>query len=225
MAIQQINLINPLFKKKTVYFSAAMILKATMLSITAGLAVVIFLNHQLGEIKSALTLEKKALSMAELELDKARLASMLLTKNNALQENLRDAEAHAASLKKIKAVLNQSEINNTTGYSAILQALARQIGSGIWLTGLTIAHAGTDVSLQGKTLSPELIPAYLNRLKQESAFSELQFSVLEMHLPESTGIKKSEAPLSTLPSVLEFKLQSVAVVPPVVDVIRPEVAR
>jgi hypothetical protein len=212
MAIQQINLINPIFRKKKIYFSAAMILKAGVLTMAAGLALVAFLNYRIGVMKNASVLDGIQLSMAQLALDKARLASTLLKKNNVLLENLHKAETDAAALRKITVILNQREsgnmVDNTTGYSATMQALARQIGSGIWLTGFTIARAGTEVSLQGKVLSPELVPAYLDRLKQEPALRGLQFSALEMRLPKSTGDKKNELSSSALPPVLEFSLQS-----------------
>jgi hypothetical protein len=215
MAIQKINLINPLFRKKKIHFSAAMILKAGALTIIAGLSLVLFMNYRIGALKSASVLDGIELSIAQLALDKARSNSMLLKKNNVLLESLHKAETDAASLRNITALLNQGEssnmvgnaVGNTTGYSATMQALARQIGNGIWLTGFTITKAGAEVSLQGKVLAPELVPAYLDRLKQEPAVHGLQFSALEMRLPKSTGDKRSELSPS-LPPVLEFSLRS-----------------
>jgi hypothetical protein len=219
MAIQQINLINPLFRKKKIYFSALMILKVSALTIITGLVLALFMNYRIGVMKNASTLDNIQLSVAQLALDKARSTSTLLEKNNVLLESLNKAEADAASLRKITVLLNQREVgnmvgntvDNTTGYSATMQALARQIGSGIWLTGFTITRAGAEVSLRGKVLSPELVPAYLDRLKQEPAVRGLQFSALEMHLPKITGDKKSAFSPSSVPPVLEFSLQPAAV--------------
>lgn len=211
MNIQQINLINPLFKKKKVYFSAALILKAAAFSVLAGVVIVPFLNHHTGVLKSQLTLDAVHLSMARLELDKARSAAAILKKNTVLEAHLRNAETDAASLTKIMAVLTQGDVGNTIGYSGTMQALARQIGSGLWLTGFDITNAGTEVSLRGKALVPDLIPAYLNRLKREPVIRGLQFSALEIRVPEATSGKKDDVIAAAGQPYLEFNLRSAPV--------------
>ncbi|MGE0482870.1 MAG: hypothetical protein AB7Q81_01895 [Gammaproteobacteria bacterium] len=66
------------------------------------------------------------------------------------------------------------------GLSSYLEGLARQHVEGTWLTGVKIGGGGQAVGLLGKTLLPELVPAYLERLAQEPSFRGKAFSALEL---------------------------------------------
>ena len=103
-------------------------------------------------------------------------------------------------------------MGNTKGYSEYLRAFARQITTGIWLTGLDIIGPGSEINLRGRALQAEALPAYINRLKSEPVMLGKTFSMLEMQVPsvdtEIKDDKGSKVMKSGLASFIEFSLQT-----------------
>ncbi|MFT5531937.1 MAG: Tfp pilus assembly protein PilN [Candidatus Paceibacteria bacterium] len=215
MKIQQINLINPLLKKKSLYISVAATLQVAVLLITTALVLMIVMDYRIIKLKNESTLHTIQITKAQLELDNTRSELLIVNKNNMLEENIRNAEAEARTLKKITDILNQANVGNAVGNSVYMQALARHISQGVWLTGFDISNAGTEISLQGRALEPDFILAYLSRLKREPALQGLQFSALAIHSLDAVSNKKNQVSPTGTPSYFEFTVQSVAVSVPV----------
>jgi len=84
-----------------------------------------------------------------------------------------------------------------------MRAFARQSVSGLWLTGFEINGDGAQMSLQGATAGPQLLPAYIQRLSQEPVMKGKSFATLRMAQPKEVADK------SVVRSYVEFNLQSV----------------
>ena len=135
--------------------------------------------------------------------------------NPALAAELQKTGADVKALQQLFDLLQTGEIGNTRGYSSYLQAFARQITGGLWLTGLTIQGAGNEIALQGRTLQPDLVPAYISRLTREPVMQGKSFSMLEMRQPPAEAADGSEAAVRRVrPKVaayVEFRLQSAGI--------------
>jgi len=109
--------------------------------------------------------------------------------------------------------LKSGVIGNTKGYSAYMQAFARQTPNGLWLTGFSIDGDATQMSISGAALSAELVPGYIMRLNNEEVMRGKNFASLQMQLPKpETGkpeASKPEASKLAAAKYLEFNLQSV----------------
>jgi cell division protein FtsL len=112
-------------------------------------------------------------------------------------------------------LLNAGGLGDETGYSAALQAFARQSLAGLWLTGVTLNHR--DMAIRGRAINPELVPTYLLRLNRESTLQGRSFRALEIQRPLETPrpvASIAPASLPTAPVVLrpasyvEFALAS-----------------
>jgi hypothetical protein len=92
-----------------------------------------------------------------------------------------------------------------------LRAFSRQILNGVWLTGFSIHGAGSEIGLQGRAMQPELVPAYISRLKREPVMQGKSFATLEMQLPLADQAGKGD-PATARQRVpagyIEFSLQS-----------------
>jgi hypothetical protein len=61
---------------------------------------------------------------------------------------------------------------------------------GLWLTGFKVTGDAAQISLSGGVVSPELLPAYIQRLGKERIMQGKTFSTLKMQqtkIDESTG--------------------------------------
>ena len=113
-----------------------------------------------------------------------------------LQGELRQAQ-------QTMSALNGGSFGDRKGFAQYLSAFSRQSLDGVWLTAFTITGAG-DIEISGRTLRPDLVPVYIQRLNEEEPLAGHTFARLEMKRPESeTPADKKPAPLAPF---LEFTL-------------------
>ncbi|MDO8178154.1 MAG: PilN domain-containing protein [Undibacterium sp.] len=209
---QQINLFNPIFLKTQKVFSAISLLQTFGLVLLGAICMVMYVIYQSAGLMRSADIVTAQLRNAEAQIAKLRAQAVVPVANKALEASLAKLEADIQNRQKISAVLQKSDFGNTQGYSAYLVAFARQIPTGLWLTGFTISGGGNEISLQGRTLKPELVPAYVSQLKREPAMQGKSFAALQMQLPEMTGAsvqgKSDVAKQFDTAPYIEFNLRS-----------------
>ena len=199
---QQINLVNSAFQKrsKAIYVSSMLqILALVTVALLSGSG---YLHYQVSQRRAQAdltTMQLLALQERNKQLD---LNYVPRTKSPRLAQELNQKEAEEKALQQVLLLLQKDAFGNRSGYSAYLIAFARQIREGVWLTGMTIAGAGTDISLQGRALRASLVPAYLDRLQTESILHGAVFASLGMQLPATRDSAGSAA------KFIEFDLRS-----------------
>ena len=82
-----------------------------------------------------------------------------------------------------------------------MRAFAREAINGLWLTGFDLTGDGAQMIMSGGVLSPDLLPAYVQKLSQEKIMRGKSFSALQMQQPKSASGKAVH--------YVEFTLQSV----------------
>ena len=93
--------------------------------------------------------------------------------------------------RKVQKLLNGDTAGNRAGFSQHLEGLARHPLKGLWLTGVSIENGGRQLGLRGNALTAELLPRYLETLRDEVAFAGREFRSLNMNRPaqDSTSIE------------------------------------
>lgn len=205
---QQINLFNPIFLKQKKYFSAAAMLQALGILIAGCALIAVYAQYQVGSLSKEANNSKTQLIAAQKQLNEVMAHYGPKPKSQSLELQIQKTEAEINSIKKVFDILSRGDIGNTDGYSAYFRAFARQSMDGVWLTGLNLVGAGSEIGLQGRTVKPELLPNYINRLKTEEIMQGKSFGTLEMKSPLAgpsvktpSGADKAEAP-----GYIEFSL-------------------
>lgn len=197
---QQINLYNPVFLKRKKYFSANAMLQA-LLMVAAGSALFYaYAAYQVGLL--AKQSEEAGNRHTTEQLKLARYAAEFSPQQASLslEEELRKEEARAAAQRALIETMKGGAIGNTAGYSEYMRAFARQAVGGLWLTGFDIAEDGARIGMSGAVLSPELLPAYIQRLSGETVMRGKIFASLQMRQPKAEEGKTARH--------IEFTLQS-----------------
>jgi len=197
---QQINLFNPIFLKRKKYFSASAMVQSLLL-IAAGSA--LFYGYAAYQVKQLAKLSSEMDKRYAAEQAKlTRYAAEFSPQQAAqlLQEELKITEVNEAAQREVIEMLKGGDIGNTTGYSEYMRAFARQTVNGLWLTGFHISGDAAQISLSGAVLSPELLPAYIQRLGQEKIMRGKTFASLQMSQPKAENTKAARH--------IEFTLQS-----------------
>ncbi len=91
----------------------------------------------------------------------------------------------------------QPDLNQRAALSPVLEALARQHETGLWLSQILLAPDEGLLALRGNLMRPDLLPVYLRRLQTEPAFDRLQFNVMRLQ-------EQSERPAAAETEGLQF---------------------
>lgn len=200
---QQINLFNPIFLRQKKYFSIVAMLEALGLILLGTLLMYGYALYQVSQLE-----EQSAETARRYTDDQGRLSRYAAEyspqqANQALQDELKSAEAALAAQQYVISTLKGGTLGNTRGYSEYMRAFARQVVPGLWLTGFTITGDGAQMSLSGGVLSPGLLPQYIGRLNREGVMHGKSFASLQMQQPAAGSGN------ATPNRYVEFSLQSV----------------
>lgn len=164
---QQINLYQPRFRRQRKRFSARH-LPLAVAAVLAGCAALYgyaaMKTRQLdGFVREAtVAADQQRRALAELkEKFPAFGASKLLAAEVAR------LEAELQRRNQLLGALSTGELGNTQGFSEFLAALGRRDLPGVWLVGVKIGDAGSNLQVQGRALGADMVPAYLKSLGAE----------------------------------------------------------
>jgi len=115
-----------------------------------------------------------------------------------MEDELKQLEAQVAAQDAMLNLLKSGALGNTEGYSEYMRAFARQSINGLWLTAFDITGDGAQMSLSGAVLSPQLVPAYIQRLGKEKVMRGKTFSTLQMQQPKRTASGPFRAMLNSI---------------------------
>ncbi len=206
---QQINLFNPIFREQKKYFSAVTMAQALGLVLFGAILLAAYASYRSSQLDAEAREAGRQLQAAQSQLAEVEAAFPPRQKSPALAEQIRKVENDTAALQQVAATLQAGEFGNTEGHAEYMRAFARQIIDGVWLTGFSIHGAGAEIGLQGRALRPELVPAYINRLKREPVLQGKAFSTLHMQAPFPKAAAEPMAGKDPAPAAyVEFNLYS-----------------
>jgi len=190
---QQINLLTPAFRKARVALSLAVVGKSLALTLVVLGAIQFYLHQEVDGLNQELRS-----AQALLQTQRAHLARMVgdrkaaLAPDAALSADIATLEAELAGAKQHMEALQGGAIGTQRGFSEYMRTFSRQALNGLWLTGFRISGAG-EMTLHGRALEADLIPAYIQRLTREEVLKGQVFSGLELRQPEVRVSERAEA--------------------------------
>ncbi len=182
--MQQINLYQPMFRKHEKVFSVMTMLQISLFFIVVFAGIYGYTHHQLVPFKQEVAKLDKELAQLSVLVSKLEQQQLKKVKSKLLEKEIARLSNELAKRERIHALLTKYTFGNSTGFSAHLEALARQHVQGAWLTRISIAGGGASLGLEGKTLLPELVPAYIQRLADEKVLIGASFNNMELNRSE-----------------------------------------
>lgn len=198
---QQINLFNPVFLKQKKYFSLLTMLQALGLILVGSLAFYGYALYQVQQLGIQSEESDKRYAAEQAKLVNYTNQFSPQKASQLLGDELKTLEAQIAAQQEQLETIKSGAIGNTEGYSEYMRAFARQSIPGLWLTGFNIEGDAAQLGLSGAVLSPQLVPAYIQRLGKEKVMRGKVFAALQMKQPGTDA--------KTAPRYVEFSLQSV----------------
>jgi hypothetical protein len=199
---QQVNLYNPAFEEQRALLSWNGAVAGWAATAVLVAAIIVY---QTISMQSAQKQENElTAAVTAAQADTQRLGAQVAARkpDPRMTEEVTQLETDVKNREEVMTVLKSGGLGDTRGFSDHLKAFARQSFDGVWLTGLSIATAGRDVSIEGRALQAAYVPGYLKRLNGESAMQGHPFSDLLIQMPPpEPGAKTAVAP-----NYVEFRL-------------------
>ena len=170
----------PIFRKEKKLFSFAASIKI-LVTFVAGLALV-FSTAKINVIsieKELLAIKKQnAIQLAQLvtvskQLD---LESGGTGRESKIEGLRKELDASQYMLDVFAKVYNTHRV----GFSDYLEGFSRRSIQGMWISRFEMKNGGESVKIGGGTVTPDLIPKFIQGLSAESQFVGTQFQILDM---------------------------------------------
>lgn len=211
---RQINLYNAGLRSIKEFFSGRTLLigAAAVLALSVG-ASSFFTYQATGRVNEAREVDLRLTKVRE---ESTALAAELEARGRSteLERKLQQLETIAAAREQVAASLASGAGGKDGGFSEYMRAFARQTFSGVWLTGFSIGADGVDMTISGRALNPDLVPAYIARLNKEPLLQGRKFAQFAVR-QSASGMALSSATARTAgtrtsPAYHEFRLVSSA---------------
>jgi Tfp pilus assembly protein PilN len=182
--LQQINLYQPLFRKRKIPFAAATLGKILGLLVLVYALIYGAFLWQVNGLDEQL--EQAQANRDALQKRVAELRKQLPEREPSLtlQQKLQQLAAQRQASQQILDKLNREMRQDAVPFSSYFTGLARQDMNGLWLSSIRIAAAGEELHLGGGVSKPELVPKFLEKLSSEPAFQGRTFQVLQLNRQE-----------------------------------------
>ncbi len=176
---QQVNLYQPIFRKQKRKFSAMAMLQATVLMVLGVGLMYGYIHWHVRQLRAEVANTEKQLAGLTKRLDDITRQFGARLQSKELQARIQEVQTQLVEKQQLRVVLSSAKFN-TQGFSDYFIAFARQHLSGVWLTGLDITGAAEQMTLKGRSINPELVPRYLQRLSNEQRLSGIEFRTFQM---------------------------------------------
>lgn len=186
--LQQINLYQAEDNIRQEPFSAFLMLLITLFSILIMSVLYGLLFWQQGTLNKDIT----ALS------GQYQQNLIAVEKLETLVKALNNTDKEKAQFRILNSILKNKQGNlkqlsslvkgNSSGLSTYFTALARKNIKAIWFTEITVSDGGKKLLLKGKTKDAHQIPSFIESLKEETAFSGVNFRLFNAQLNQKDGL-------------------------------------
>jgi hypothetical protein len=208
---QQINLFNPAFQPQKKIFSVNAMAAALGVLVLCVVATGVYGKVRVAGLEADVARGEQQVQAAQKRLQAATADFAPRTKDVRLEQELAEAQAEHDALRRVADVIQRGDLGNTEGYAEYFRALARQSVDGLWLTGVTITGAGTEIGVRGRALDPALVPGYLARLRNERVLQGKPVGSMQIGQATTVKVRGADGKETDAPApYVEFSLQSAA---------------
>lgn len=176
---QQVNL-HHAFVKPPVRLPARILGPVVLVFAIVLLALGAHTRWQASKIDTELQQRQQALAAMNNEMTELGQQIDQLQPSAALQQRIERTQRQVQYRDRQLRALQGGEHGQRHGYSAALAALARQHQEGLWLTAIEMRAGSRELQISGRSLSANLLPAWLSNLENETVFAGRQFRHFEL---------------------------------------------
>jgi hypothetical protein len=182
---QQINLYQPLFRRQEKLFSAKKLLGLFVGAALFFTAIYAYARWNVYALETQLVEMNKQYDRELKRIDELSRQFPVKQKNIVMEQQLTALRLERDAKQTLIGLLRgKSAFGNVEGFSGHMEGIARQRLDGMWVTGFNLGSGGESIDIHGSSLSPELVPQFLQKLSAEPSFTGAEFRVFKMQRDE-----------------------------------------
>jgi len=201
---QQINLFNPLFMRQEKYFSARTMLQSLVLIV---LGLIIIYAYALWQSNDLRHLAAGYGSQLAAQRDQF-VALRSQGRSKLLEAEVARLEADVRNRRGVLELVQGGGLGNTDGFARYFAAFARHPVRGVWLTGFSVGDNGNVLSIRGRVLHPDLVPAYLKALNEEDVMRGRLVTELKLVARDESEVRRGAGATAGPARFVEFDLSA-----------------
>lgn len=178
--MQQVNLYQPMFKKQKVAFSSGTMLQAGVFFLVLFTCLYFYQHSKVKPYEKQLANLESNLVELNIQVIKLESSQKGANKSKLLESEISKLSSELKQRERVSKILSSKTFGNSSGFSDYLESFARGHVNGTWLTNVRISQGGASLNLQGKTLSSELVPVYIQKLGEEKSLAGASFNMMEL---------------------------------------------
>ena len=205
---QNINLFNSAFRKPRQVLTLAVVVQCFGLTLAALISYHYYLQQQVDGLAAELAAAGKLLRTQGDFVDKLKAKPVPHVTEAQLDAEIAQLEGELKRAAESIEAMKGGAFGSQQGFAEYLRAFSRQAVGGLWLTGFSIGGAG-ELEIQGRALSADLLPSYIQRLNREKVLAGRNIARLELIRPKPEPVEeKGKEPEKTVraPRFLEFSM-------------------
>lgn len=205
---QNINLFNPAFRKPRQVLTLGLAVQCLGITLAALVSYHYYLQQQVDGLAAERAAAEKLLRAQGDFVDKLKARPVPHVSEAELDADIARLEAELKLVGESIGALKGGAFGSQQGFAEYLRAFSRQAIGGLWLTGFNIGGGG-ELEIRGRTLSPDLLPNYIQRLNRERVLAGRDIARLEMSRPAQEPVAdkgKGADKAARAPRFLEFSL-------------------
>lgn len=206
---QNINLFSPALRKPRQLLTLAVVAQLLGITLAALFSYNYYLQQQVNGLTAELAAVEKLLRAQGDFVDKLKAKSVPHVSEAELDSEITQLEAELKLAEESIAAMKGGAFGSQRGFAEHLRAFSRQAIGGLWLTGFSIGSG--ELEIRGRTLSPDLLPSFIQRLNREKVLAGHPIARLEMTRPKPEPVAdkgKGADKTARAPNFLEFSLAS-----------------
>ena len=179
--MQQVNLYTDEFKPKKVVLPLEQMIVLPVMVILLFVALSFWLDHRLSVQESDISAMQVKNDEMSSRLDVLTERANKQRKDESLVSANQRLHAKLVARQQMIDMLDTVVVKDDEGFSGILLSLARQKLDKLWLNSIFIGASGKEMHIEGRTLNGDLVPQYLQNLRQEASFLGRTFTMFELN--------------------------------------------
>jgi hypothetical protein len=218
---QNVNLFNPAFRKQRQVLTLALLAQCLAITLVALFTYEYYLQQQVSGLTAELAATEKLLRTQSSFVDKLKEKPVPPVSEAELDVEIAKLEGELKAANESIEALKGEAFGSRKGFAEYLRAFSRQAVGGLWLMGFVIGGGG-ELEIRGRTLSPDLLPSYIQRLNRERVLAGRNIARLEMSRPalepgadrdKGADKDKGAGKAARTPRFLEFSLATETAAP------------
>ncbi|GLQ33517.1 hypothetical protein [Litoribrevibacter albus] len=181
---QKINFYSDEFRPPVIQLPTAKMVQYLGLSLGVLIAVALMLYYPIPTLDEEITALNTRLADKQAELKEAKRKYPKLVKSKALETQLAALREQNNNKIRLLNYLKSDTLKDAQAYSGVFEDLTQFDHRQVWLTRIDVLSEGQSMRLTGLVSQPDVLPGYIDGLKQAASFKGRAFNLFNLERDE-----------------------------------------